>query len=53
VDLSPGAPLDVALYWQFSRLTAPATAPLTREIRAAAAQVLVRDERASRVGTII
>ncbi len=41
VDLSPGAPLDVALYWQFSRLTAPATAPLTREIRAAAGRVLV------------
>ncbi len=41
VDLSPGAPLDVALYWQFSRLTAPATAPLTREIRVAAARVLV------------
>ena len=41
VDLSPGAPLDVALYWQFSRLTAPATAPLTREIKAAAERVLV------------
>ena len=41
VDLSPGAPLDVPLYWQFARLTAPATAPLTREIRAAAGRVLV------------
>lgn len=41
VDLSPGEPLDVPLYWQFSRLTAPATAALTREIRAAARLVLV------------
>jgi LysR family transcriptional regulator (chromosome initiation inhibitor) len=41
IDLSPKAPLDVALYWQFSRVTAPALASLTREIKAAAAQVLV------------
>jgi LysR family transcriptional regulator, chromosome initiation inhibitor len=41
VDLSPQEPLDVALYWQFSRLTAPATAPLTKAIREAAARVLV------------
>jgi len=41
VDMSPDAPLDVPLYWQFSRLTAPATAALTRAIRASAAQTLV------------
>jgi LysR family transcriptional regulator (chromosome initiation inhibitor) len=41
VDLSPEAPLDVPLHWQFARLTAPATAPLTRALRAAAGQVLV------------
>ncbi len=41
VDLSPEAPLDVALYWQFARLTAPATAALTRALRRHAAQVLV------------
>lgn len=41
VDLSPEAPLDVALYWQFARLTAPATAALTRALRAEAARVLV------------
>ena len=41
VDLSPSAPLDVPLYWQFARLTAPATAALTRAIRAEAGQVLV------------
>lgn len=41
IDLSPDAPLDVALHWQFSRLTAPALAPLTREIRAAAGRVLI------------
>ena len=27
-------PLDVALHWQFARLTAPATAPLTRALQA-------------------
>jgi LysR family transcriptional regulator (chromosome initiation inhibitor) len=41
VDLSPEAPLDVPLHWQFARLTAPATSPLTRALRAAAGQVLV------------
>lgn len=41
VDLSPSAPLDVPLYWQFARLTAPATAALTRAIRAEAGQALV------------
>ena len=42
VEMVPDTPLDVALHWQFSRLTAPALAPLTREIRAAAARVLVQ-----------
>jgi LysR family transcriptional regulator (chromosome initiation inhibitor) len=41
IDLSPNLPLDVPLYWQFARLTAPATLGLTREIRAAAARVLL------------
>lgn len=36
IDLAPDRPLDVALYWQFARLTAPATAPLTRALLAAA-----------------
>jgi LysR family transcriptional regulator, chromosome initiation inhibitor len=36
VDLRPDAPFDVPLYWQFSRLTAAAIAPLTAAIRAAA-----------------
>ncbi|NUB46168.1 LysR family transcriptional regulator ArgP [Fertoebacter nigrum] len=36
VDLAPALPLDVPLYWQFTRLSAPALAPLTRAIRAAA-----------------
>lgn len=39
-DLAPHSPLDVALYWQFTRTTASALAPLTRSIRAAAAAVL-------------
>ena len=41
IEMVAGTPLDVALHWQFSRLTAPALAPLTREIRAAAARVLI------------
>lgn len=40
-ELIPGTPLDVALYWQFARRTAPALAPLTRALRSAAAQVLL------------
>lgn len=41
VDLDPGLPLDVALHWQFARLTAPALAPLTRAIRVAAGVGLI------------
>lgn len=40
-DLSPDAPLDVPLHWQFARLTTPATAALTRAIRTHAARSLV------------
>ncbi len=36
IELRPAAPLDVPLYWQFSRLTANAVAPLTKAIRSAA-----------------
>ena len=43
IEMVPDTPLDVALHWQFSRLTAPALAPLTREIRAAAGRVLIAD----------
>ena len=39
-ELLPHSPLDVPLYWQFSRLTAPALAPLTRAMRHAAGQQL-------------
>jgi LysR family transcriptional regulator (chromosome initiation inhibitor) len=42
IEMVADTPLDVALHWQFSRLTAPALAPLTREIRAAAGRVLVQ-----------
>jgi len=41
VEMVADTPLDVALHWQFARLTAPALAGLTREIRAAAAKVLI------------
>ena len=41
VDLDPGLPLDVALHWQFARLTAAALVPLTRAMRAAAGVGLV------------
>jgi len=40
VDLAPQSPLDVALHWQFARLTAPALAPLTRAMQSAARAVL-------------
>ncbi len=36
VELIPDTPLDVALYWQFTRLAAPALAPVTEAIRKAA-----------------
>jgi LysR family transcriptional regulator, chromosome initiation inhibitor len=41
VDLGPDLPLDVPLYWQFTRLAAPALRPLTEAIRQAAAKTLV------------
>lgn len=42
VTLLPDAPLDVALHWQFARLTAPAIKPLTDALRDAAAAMLHR-----------
>ena len=36
VDLSPGNPLEVQLYWQFNRITARAMAPLTAALQRAA-----------------
>lgn len=41
VELVPDTPLDVALHWQFTRLAAPALAPLTQAIRGAASRMLV------------
>jgi LysR family transcriptional regulator, chromosome initiation inhibitor len=41
VELVLGTSLDVELYWQFTRLAAPALAPLTQTIRTAAAAALV------------
>jgi len=41
VDLSPDAPLDVPLYWQFSRISAAALAPLTQAIEKAAKAALL------------
>lgn len=41
VELVADHPLDVPLFWQFSRLAAPAMAPLTRALRAAAARHLL------------
>jgi LysR family transcriptional regulator (chromosome initiation inhibitor) len=40
VALFPDRPLDVALYWQVSRMTARSLLPLTKAVRAAAAEVL-------------
>ncbi len=39
-ELIANTPLDVPLYWQFSRLTAPALAPLTRAVQSVAAKIL-------------
>lgn len=39
IDLCPDQPLDMALYWQFNRLTAAATAPLTQALKAAASRL--------------
>ena len=41
VELVADSALDVALHWQFTRLAAPAIAPLTRALRAEAARALV------------
>jgi LysR family transcriptional regulator (chromosome initiation inhibitor) len=42
VELVPGAVLDVPLYWQFARLSAPVLAPVTQALRHAAAGALVQ-----------
>lgn len=41
VELAPDSALDVPLHWQFTRLAAPALAPLTQAIRIAAGRTLV------------
>lgn len=41
VDLAPGKPLDVPLFWQSSRILAPVLAPLTLAIRQAAGAALL------------
>lgn len=42
VELIPDTPLDVALHWQFTRLSAPAIAPVTKAIGTAARRSLVQ-----------
>lgn len=42
VELVPDTALDVALHWQFTRLAAPALAPVTEAIRKAARMALVQ-----------
>jgi LysR family transcriptional regulator, chromosome initiation inhibitor len=41
IELVPDTPLDVPLYWQFTRLAAPALAPVTAAVLKAARQMLV------------
>ncbi|WP_137111479.1 LysR family transcriptional regulator ArgP [Rhodobacter sp. SY28-1] len=41
VELIPDTPLDVALHWQFTRLAAPALAPVTKALSATARRSLV------------
>lgn len=45
VSLDDALPLDVPLYWQVARIMAPALAPLTAAIRAAAREALVQMPR--------
>ncbi|MCB8877210.1 LysR family transcriptional regulator ArgP [Acidisoma silvae] len=40
IDLAPGRPLDMPLYWQVNRLAADLIAPLTRAVTAAAKRKL-------------
>lgn len=42
VELIADTPLDVPLHWQFTRLAAPALAPVTQAVRRAARQMLVQ-----------
>ncbi|MES2335572.1 MAG: LysR family transcriptional regulator ArgP [Pseudomonadota bacterium] len=42
VNLGPGAPLDVPLNWQFTRIAAPALRAVTQAIRHAARKTLVQ-----------
>lgn len=51
VELVPGMPLDVPLYWQFSRLTGPAIAPLTRAVVAGSRKMLLPQESGAVHGT--
>jgi LysR family transcriptional regulator (chromosome initiation inhibitor) len=41
VEIIPDTPLDIALYWQFTRLAAPALGMLTDAIGRAARETLV------------
>lgn len=41
IDLAPDQPLDIPLYWQFARISAPALAPLTRAMKKAARTALL------------
>jgi LysR family transcriptional regulator (chromosome initiation inhibitor) len=41
VEIIPDTPLDIALYWQFTRLAAPALGMLTDAVRRAARETLV------------
>lgn len=43
VDLVPGAPLDVPIYWQINRLVADRLVEPTREVAAAAGRCLIAE----------
>ena len=51
VELIHDTALDVALHWQFTRLAAPALAPVTKALRQAAAQALVQKETGAAFAT--
>lgn len=50
IELAPDSALDVALHWQFTRLAAPALAPVTGAMRHAAALTLIPAHQTTRDG---
>lgn len=50
IQLRPEQPMDVALFWQVSRIAATSLSPLTRAVQTAAAQALLQSAPGPREG---